>query len=59
MPPAFGHNRMGHNYIRHTYRGRKQMCHSYNFGIPEFVALEVVPPWVMLQDLLPHERYPW
>ena len=29
------------------------------FGIVEFVALEVVPPWVMPQDLLPRERYPW
>ena len=32
---------------------------NHLFRIPEFVALEVVPPWVMLQDLLPHEQYPW
>ena len=31
----------------------------HEFGMVEFLALEVVSPWVMTQDLLPRGRNPW
>ena len=46
-------------YLEYCQAERYFACQPPKFGMEEFVALEVVPPWVMPQDLLPRERCPW
>ena len=43
---------------RHMHRLMGAHAHTH-FGMVEFVALEVVLPWAMTQDLLPREKNPW